>query len=297
MKSKITLFNLILFIAFTSCNKSLDISTPEFEVSTDQSTYKVGDTIMFKFSGNPDYLTFYSGEEGNNYQYRDRTSIDGGKPTFEFTSYRQWGTQTNSLQLLVSNKFNGKVDADIVTQEWIDITDRANLSTGLDNTASGKIDLSDFEADKPLHIAFKYTGTQDASAQRAWTIKNTTLNNVISPDYSIPIITSISDASWIAVSIKNPDKKWIQNATQIQITGGMPDTPENEDWIVSKGVILNGMVPDEGVGIKDLSGRLNQYPFIFQKEGVFEVVFVATNANMNGMATTLKKLILTVNSK
>lgn len=293
MKSRIILINLILFAVLSSCNKNLDISTPEFEVSTDRSTYKVGDTIMFKFSGNPDYLTFYSGEEGNNYQYRERTNIDGGKPVFEFTSFRQWGTQLNTLKLLVSNKFNGKVDTNIFNQEWVDITDRATLSTTLDNTPSGKIDLSDFITDKPLYLAFKFTGTQDASSQRTWTIKNTVLSNVLS-DKSLPIISSVPDASWVAVSVKNPDKKWAQNATQIQIAGGAANTAENEDWIVSRGVILNGVLPDEGVGIKDLSGRLDQYPFIFQNEGVYEVVFVATNANMNGTATIIKKLTITI---
>ncbi|MCD8183546.1 MAG: DUF5017 domain-containing protein [Bacteroides sp.] len=39
-------------------------------------TVKKGTPVEFQFNGDPDYITFFSGEAGKKYQYRDRITVD-----------------------------------------------------------------------------------------------------------------------------------------------------------------------------------------------------------------------------
>lgn len=86
----------ILFLVITACNKK-NVVEPGFSVITDPAvtTLKANVPVTFLFTGNPDYITFYSGETGHEYQYKDRITAgvktDIGTPiknmTTKFTSY------------------------------------------------------------------------------------------------------------------------------------------------------------------------------------------------------------------
>ena len=83
---------------------------PGFNASPSGTTFKVGDTVRFAFSGKADNIAFYSGEPGFSYKYKDRTSADG-IPQLEFSSYLQNKGETNTLRLLISTDFNGAYDS------------------------------------------------------------------------------------------------------------------------------------------------------------------------------------------
>ena len=80
MKTKYYL--LYAFIGFLnfSCNKSLERNV-EFDInikSNEQVQYdgnivtvKKGTPIEFLITGNPNFMTFFSGEEGHQYKYKD----------------------------------------------------------------------------------------------------------------------------------------------------------------------------------------------------------------------------------
>lgn len=69
---KILLLYVFLMTLF-ACNKK-EVQPPNFNVSIDQgkTTFKVDEQINFNFAGNPNYITFYSGEDGRMYEFRDR---------------------------------------------------------------------------------------------------------------------------------------------------------------------------------------------------------------------------------
>ena len=120
--------------AFICCNKELKIDPLNVGVTTSKTTYQVGDTVHFNFTGNPDIISFYSGTDGNDYAYKDRTMADGTSQ-LQFTSYAQYGTQDSSLQLMVSNNFSGTYDStNVVQATGSDITNRATLATGQEKT-------------------------------------------------------------------------------------------------------------------------------------------------------------------
>ena len=71
------LFILMAAFAATACEHDSIYQEIDFGVTLASSnTYRVGEPVRFEFSGNADYLLFFSGETGHEYCYRDRYSVD-----------------------------------------------------------------------------------------------------------------------------------------------------------------------------------------------------------------------------
>jgi hypothetical protein len=292
---RISPFIIIIAVSavLAGCEKDLKPDPIAFNATTTNSDYQVGDTVDFSLSGNPDMITFYSGEAGANYDYRERTSAEG-TPQMQFTSYAQYGTQTNTLALLVSSDFTGEYTEEGISKAtWTDITSEATLSTGADNTPSGIIDLSRFNTgDKPVFVAFKYTGAT-GSTQRTWTIKNFGID-LSMQDGSVSSIANLVSAEWKAVNVKNPVKGWVISASQLQMAGGTADMEDNEDWLITTRLYLSKVSPDRGVPIKDISQRLDHFYYIYSKPGTYKAVFAAFNAIGDKQKSTLKEVDITV---
>lgn len=179
-----------LLLACMACSKKNDVKPVTFDVTstkngTTTTSFSTQDTVQFNFTGNPDMITYFSGETGKRYEFKDRTNATG-IPQLQFNTIRATGAQTNSLSLLVSTDFKGIVantiygiltrdtattNANIASATWTDITSRATLSTGATAAvSSGVVDLSDFLTQaKPVYIAFKYNATA-GTIQNKWTI-------------------------------------------------------------------------------------------------------------------------------
>jgi len=286
----------ILLMAVTSCTKK-DVGPVSFNVTTDSAIYHVGDTVKFILSGNPDYIVFYSGENGHQYINRNRTSVLGGTPILNFQSYEQYGNHTNTLHLLVSNNFDGNYDsADVSAATWKDITNRATLSTGKNNTPSDSIYLSDFASlDTPIFVAFKFADQHDGiSAQRTWTITNLSLINYL-PDSTNTTLLDIPNSAWIGVNMLNTTANWGVSTTSLKITGGSATAPSNESWVISQPINLSQVSPDNGVPIKNVSDNpVINYPYVFTKPGVYTVTFDARNVNVYSNTESIKTLTVTV---
>lgn len=74
------------------------------EVSFDGQTITVkkGTPVEFHFNGDPDFLTFFSGEDGKKYEYRERIAIDENEvesSTLNFTLTPQYGKPANILSM------------------------------------------------------------------------------------------------------------------------------------------------------------------------------------------------------
>lgn len=290
--SKWTLLAAGLFAV--SCNKTLKVDPVSFDVTTASSTFKAGDTVTFLLKGDPNMITFYSGEPGSNYDYRERTTATG-KPLLQFLSYSQYGTQDSALQLLVSTDFDATYDsANVYKAHWTDVTNQATLSTGDDSTASGAIDLSSLtSAGKPFYFAFKFTG-DSGSTQKTWTITNFQVNLLQDGGYASPV-TGMSNAGWKAVNIKNSKAAWSISATQVKIAGGNASALPNEDWLIAGPIDAFSVMPDKGVAIKDITTSLSQYQYVYSRAGTFKPVFVAVNATADGEKSVEKQLNISVN--
>lgn len=282
----------------TACEQ-LQTEEPQLHVTVPKTVYKVGDTVRFTLSGNPDHMTFYSGEPGMDYTFKDRVTADG-IPQLQFNSYLQTGGETNTLKLLVSRNFNGILDeAGITSASWTDITLRAKLSTGADNTGSGVIDLSDFKDDGgPVHFAFQYTGYHHATLrQPKWTIKTFNVNHALADGRTI-LLSAIDQIGWAAVSIKNPTVVWLTPANgQININGTIAGSvnEDNDDWVISRPFNLKSTQPDKGVVIKAIADNtLNSYSYIYTRAGSYNVTFLGTNITTKDQKNQVVQLNITV---
>lgn len=94
----------ILSLAFTSCQETLfeDLDGASVDVVTNDNvkyegnilTVKKNTPVNFQLNGNPDYITFYSGEFGHQYAYVNKAEYDAEdieKMTFSFSLWSQYG--------------------------------------------------------------------------------------------------------------------------------------------------------------------------------------------------------------
>lgn len=301
-RSFIILAGLALTVA--SCTKKLETTAPTFQVSIDRArlvadtfTYKIGDTTQFLFSGNADNIAFYSGEPGKKYENR-KASSKLGKLTLSFSSKAEFGTQTNTLQVLATNKLATLDSATVVNASWTNITAKAALSTSATVVNSGTIDLTDqVTGDKDsLFIAFKYSGVT-GSTQRTWTITNYVVNNVLA-DQTVAVSNLTTDASfWIRYGdVWNPATgRWTATATDLKITGGNATALTNTSWIISRPLYVGQISPDVSVGIKSITEPAKTgYPYKYTTAGVYKATFVAFNHTVDEQQTVIKEVIIKV---
>ena len=280
MRKLVYLF-LAILSAITACTKKA-VPDPHFGVTTDSASHKLGDTTWFYFKFNPYNLTFYSGERGHEYRFKDRTNAPG-TPELQFTSYRQNGNAADTLQLLISSDFSAQYDsADIRSATWTDITSPAKFSTGSNNTASGIVDLSAFSKDSlPVYLAFRYVGTTHTGVQTTWTIAALTINNILSDSSNTFSVGTIGDGAWASINMGNPAVRWTVSATTLVAKGAAANSPVTEDWVISRGLVLNRALPDVGISLKNISAnQVVSYPYIYKAAGTYIATFVGTNTTV-----------------
>ena len=288
---------LLIGIGFISCvDKSVPAVDFDVKLAIAKDTFKVGDTIVFKFTGNPDFINFYPGTAGYNYNFKNRNLIVG-KTQLDFTSYKQNGAQLNSLKLMVSTDFNGTYTKPGLTSgTWTDITNRATLSTGTDNCPSGVVDVSDFVTpDKNVFFAFRKIDTQSATLlPNQWTIRSFNVNVKLADSTLYPI-TNLSNASWLAVDSINSTIKWSISSTALVCTGGKLNSVANEDWVITKALTPLNVAPDVAIPVKWIDiKKTSSYQYIYNTPGTYEIVFVASNSNVYDSKQIEKRITITI---
>ncbi|WP_018626552.1 DUF5017 domain-containing protein [Niabella aurantiaca] len=286
---------IVAVLLLSSCQKRYELVTMDtVAVQLEKDTYAVGDTVRFLISGNPDNMVFWSGVPGHVYEYRNRTFTEGNVLSLNFKSYSQYGQvdQTN-LKVLVSNDFTGIYDsANIRSATWNDITDRAVLSSGADQTPSGEISLDDFaSANKPIAIAFRYVTSvvKPATTQNRWVLRSFDLNST-NADGDVSLLASMSTAGWTSRSFAGTSSNWAISSSQLITTRNFAEL--DDDWVITRQFNPNKVSPDRGVAIKNISENLSEYTAVYDRPGVFRVTFVVTNANVKSQVSAIKEFDL-----
>jgi hypothetical protein len=196
----------------------------------------------------------------------------------------------DSLLLLISSNLKGYDSASIVNASWTNITSRnskwpTTLATSF--VTSDSIDLTDFNVNDSINIAFRYLGKKNAlTAQRKWQIQAFTLTNNLSdgtkyqlfsaPFSGVANASSFQYTGWIQASLKNNTlpgfNAWnvgnagssaadkvnnsngiaIKTAYPIQFDPGITvNNDDNDDWLITTKTSLKSVRPDAGVTIKN----------------------------------------------
>lgn len=289
---RIALLLFILPLLMISCRKSLPEAV-NFDVTADQLTVNAGSPVTFSFNNAPETMTFYSGETGHEYRYRDRDTLSG-LVHLTFTSLVLNSTG-NNLSLLISSDLGSPVDTNSIrSATWTDITDRAVISKGVDNTPSGTIDLSDFNANAAkIAIAYRYTDVTRSNSQSIVYVREVQLTKETA-DGAVYNLLNLADGKWKAVNFLNPSAVWSINSTRLYINGGNASSASNEDWVVSRTIDLKSIKKDAGVAIKNIVKNLTTYSHVFPEPGTYVVTFVGMNNYGQESQQQVKELTITV---
>lgn len=187
-----TIYKSLMTIAFAglclaSCDKELKEDTAmEVGVVTDSNvsfdgktvTVKKGSPVTFSFDGDPDFITFFSGEIDHEYKFRNRTEMkieDIEKCEINFDMVAQYdappkNTPQTALDIFISDNFPGMAknnfEADKLLVEgfdWTYLIPTEELPVKVEsNTKSYSYtkNLASYLG-KQITIAFHYKGGQD----------------------------------------------------------------------------------------------------------------------------------------
>lgn len=311
-----------LALALASCEKIEKVEAPVFSVTTEKDTYAAGESVIFFFHGNPDIISCYTGELGNNYDYTDGRIAE---PDFLITFDQQHidGQQLDQFHVLVSKNFDEDYSYEGITAsdvEWIDISDRFNLlgpykdadkqvigTNAYTNVGTANItDLLDGDRTK-LYFAVRYTAEPWSNGHDTHITR--VKNFVLSSRYETlnTELTTWGGFGWqMTTKFEQqapPRNSEIQEANKViqfrvgwgnKPGGGTYQSDGADNWAITQAVWLDrvlDMGPDRAIGIKGVNDvKKESFEYEFEYPGTYEVVFRAQNANIDGSKETICKL-------
>ena len=286
---------MVLLGAMASCNK-MEVATPDFEVTVNTNTFRVGEPVTFNFNGNAQNITFYSGEDFAKYADRGKSTLDKAVPKLEFSSATAGGLRANSLKLMYTISTEVPTVSNINTLNWVDITDRFALATTTAAIPTGLVDLSDLVALKaPLRFAFKYESALSSTlAHPIWSIRSFNLNSTYSDGTIVPIATLATP--WTVLDVKNTAATWVVSSTQLREDGGARNTADQEDWLVTNpfNLDISRSFFNVGTAVKSINDKLAPFTYTFEKPGTYVVTFVAFNHTIEEEKSIVKELTITI---
>ncbi|WP_113663312.1 DUF5017 domain-containing protein [Pedobacter nanyangensis] len=323
MKNFKTYMALLVVLLHAACSKDLAVNEPEFNVSVTKTTVKLGNPIIFSMKGNPDMITFYSGEFGNHYGYANRDSIVALSQlnlAFQNQVRSQGGTaplcQANQFSVMVTsdldlNNLTSKADSlqRIKTATWTDLSSKFSWSPLTCTStnpyiSSGTVNIvNEIRKNKQSYIAFCYTNRPNNNTvgkSSIWRFQALTLTGV-SPKES-QLLMSSATAGWKSI-YEGTVNEWGTNAFDLSSSSAVtmrgPLTVANEyrQWCISKPFIITdtNIGRNPGVGIKTYRDvPLNTYSFTYKAAGIYEVVFIGINANSKDKKEVIRKLKIEV---
>jgi len=311
---------LVVFVGafiFAACDNTMEsVDAPGFAVSADQTTYKVGDIVTFNLKGNPDIISFYSGESGNDYEYANKDRYMDASVEFDFQTQVRSQTgpntycQDDQFHLYYSHDFafDGTNMADSINNvqsaTWVEITDKfvmcpLECSSNTAYKFSETLDITDlFEENKPVYFAFRYINRPYSQFGNGniWRFSGLKMNAVTPA--GIVSLLSQNTANWKPIFIgEGWDKsRFTSTATVVTMRGPSTNEVDQELWAISEGALLDtNMGYDLAVAIKSaFEVPLKEYEHIYTEPGTYTVTFVARNSNIYEGKEVVKQLQITI---
>lgn len=315
-------------LLLSACSRD-DVDEVNFGVSTEGnvSQIKVNENVNFLFSGSPDYITFYSGTEGNNYAYRDRTEAVLTDLRMECTVRQQYNDvnylNQEIFHIYLSTDFSGEYTPEAMQKAtWIPISGREydRLPVPIPTSAAavettGSTDLSRYiDINSPFYVAFLYnafgreqipganSGGRYINRPRV-DVSNLNLHKTTDDGQAVSVTNAITEWAFrpvYASSSTNTNYQVNDNGLLFQPQKGVMDeaTGREKDevvWMVSRSINPCSVEPDRGTPIKSIEGYLPSYSYTYTKAGTYTATFIATNANLWDNDRQIRQLTITVN--
>ena len=243
-----------------------------FTVLPDKLECKAGEPITFTLAGNnADRVTFYSGESGHCFEFRERFYTDNDV-VVNFSTFMRPASD-EGLKFKISTNFDGIYEKEHVeAATWIDLSDKFTFPANKETTLpSGEISLKEWVGDDPnvqLFVAFHH---KDENQKKClWAVKSFELALISPENVRGSNQLSFSKDNWTAVDCLNDKRNWVIQSTQLLLnnTGSIASRP-NDDWVISKFINLRKSNPDQGVVLDDITS----YKHIYSTPGTYKAVF------------------------
>lgn len=305
------LIPLLLPAAFAACDRMMDADIPVLEVSVPRSTFAAGEPVTFHFSGEADIISFWSGETGHRYEYKDVgevVELSAVQLSFSTLVSNLSGGKKFDRRVLMSTDFDGdKANPyDLLDASWIDITYRFQFATEYSETPSGTADLTGYLKDShPITFAFVYKCYPFDFEGNSPTLQ---IKNLIIRGCGPGGYEPIGDVSttWLSAGFEITDfsagtpYEGISEVrpTHIVMAGAAgPVDKGNEIWAVSSPVnpFIFERQPEVPEAVKAYSDEMpREYVHTYDDPGEYTVVFTAKNATAADEEETLCKINITI---
>lgn len=297
-----------LVLTFTSCKKNTsgfvdDISS--FDVNPRSLTVSVNDSVRFDLSGNPDVISFYSGEIGRVYDFRDRTVLNGGSLLLKFET-RVINRPADTLDVLVSSNFSGIYDStNVVNATWKSLNNKLLFptpSTPLNTFIPSGLNPGMFlnitdslVAGQPFYLAFRYTILRTNNIE--WSVGKLGVYNIFNngtPNATVLDSTNNNTGGFVPVALREPTR-WSRTSTLYKCLNSSTAVIGAQHYYISRPLNPNAVNPDAPIGIKNISQNpLKYFAFKYSMPGTYKVAFVASNARLEMNQSSVKEFTIIV---
>jgi frataxin-like iron-binding protein CyaY len=299
---------MVLFL--TACKKDPEVTTPEFEVVVETTTFKAGEEVQFNFEGDPNQISFYSGEPLHDYSVQQNRIVETLGILTSFRTNLFYNDQPGMFSVWLSTDYNGGNTYDDVTNAtWKnDVSQRFKIAAE-DNTwgsatnfPSGTVNLVEaMEEGKPLYIGFKYNHRLGTGVPRNWYVYNfnvdaTTLFEQEKLFSNFLPFSLVYDHNFTTTAHKASSI----NASGSTITFTTPAavrSKSTEIWAISPPIFLKKteLGPDRPVSIKGFRNpKVSSYKHTYTTPGTYTATFVAFNSNVYGAKEIVKQVEITI---
>ena len=316
-------------ILLPSCSDSVD--DVEFNVSIPQEIY-AGEPMTFTFDGNPDYIVFYSGTEGNQYANRNRTNIEIERMDISYYITQRYTTRqdfkTPILHVMVSEDFSGALTAEAVqAATWKDLSAQSGSTTAdqpfpvpnpdaVEKNPTGyaratNVDFSAYK-DKQFYFAFKYLAGLHPTISGG-SGANATYANHPRIDITEMNMQKVATTGGESITMDDLQNEWgfstvfvnsTSQATYTISSNTLMFQPQNdhrdkpvEVWMISQRLDPTAVEPDRGTALKGTNVRLTSYEYTYTEPGTYTATFIATNANMWDSKETIREVTFEVKAR
>ena len=318
MTRKIALIVAIISLGSVSCREQFEVvDDVNFDVTTKAVTFKVGEPVRFTFSGNTDFITFYSGEKGHDYAFKNKDRITEGSMVFSFLTNTGAGTSgfpnPSVVPISYSTDFSGEYTEEAVrAATWIDITDQFTLpqDTPIQNVSSGDVPISSYfpNDETPLWFSFYYkVAKYDATAANGkgngrtkWIFISPSFKGVV--EGISEEIYDITTSNWQIITTSSYDTEKPADHPNVDLRGKKitmlatyRPSGDREAWAICGPIYRQDIKvnegPDLGVGIKAMAdAMLSSYEYTYNTPGEYTVTFVGRNANVYAHKESVKSI-------
>ena len=336
---KQTIYAFAILAVLVSCEKDLEKKLDTGVTVTSETGYFVDDTlyvtpaseVVFHFTGDPDFITFYSGESGNMYDRKDMTQLPPESLTSKFAcTFRcQYGQHPalNTFHVYLTTEFPGlsgeDKEADLrllnETVDWIDISEKCNIPSGRYDTTYGEQGISTVEVPldeyleyPAIYIAFLYTVQEDANRPR-WEVQNfrvlsTDLDTgtesvLMASDIGFNVFHEDQDGAAVynATTSNSADGRWRLNELtseannyRMGVHSSNAGSPLYRSWAISNAIDMRTYTPDLGVAIKTITNYVDSYTYTYSTPNLYKATFVMKRANYRHSAEQVRDVYVRV---